>query len=130
MTHKKNNDTAKDLWAQVFARSAESELATLQDPSHDEAADESRMIEGLRASGWRDEDIELVIERNRQERANAPVTSPGVNPFVETHLGRLSDDIEFAMDHLKLDSHAKVARGVEPRAWAGASKINVIMTEE
>jgi hypothetical protein len=127
---RKNNESAKDLWAQVFARSAESELATLQDPSHDEAADEARVVEGLRASGWTDDLIELVIERHRQERASAPVTSPGVNPFVETHLDRLGNDVEFAMDHLQLNSHAKVARGVEPRAWASASKINVIMTEE
>lgn len=127
---KKTNNCAKDLWAQVFARAAESELAALQDPNHDETADEARMAEGLRASGWREDDIQFVIERNRRERANAPVTSPGVNPSIETHLARLSDDVEFAMNYLKLDSHAKVARGVEPRAWASASKINVIMTEE
>ncbi len=64
------------------------------------------------------------------ERTIAPVTSPGVNPFVEIHLARLSDYVEAGMDRLKMKSHAKVARGVEPRAWASASKINVIMTDE
>ena len=34
------------------------------------------------------------------------------------------------MDRLKLDSHAKVARGVEPRAWAYAAKVNVILTDQ
>jgi hypothetical protein len=130
MKRKKNNECARDLWAQVFARAAGSEFAALQDPNHDEAADEARISEGLRASGWSEDLIQLVIERHRQERAIAPVTSPGVNPFVETHLARLSNDVEFAMDYLKLDSHAKVARGVEPRAWVSASKINVIMTEQ
>src|SRR6185312_8462062 len=42
----------------------------------------------------------------------------------------LCDDIEEAMDRLKIGSHAKVARGVEPRALATASKINVITTDE
>lgn len=130
MKSEKTNNCAKNLWAQVFARAAESELAALQDPNHDETADELRMAQGLRASGWKDDDIRFVIERRRQEHANAPVTSPGVNPFVESHLARLSDEIEFAMNYLKLDSHAKVALGVEPCIWANASKINVIMTEE
>lgn len=130
MKCKKNNESAKDLWNQVFARSAESKFATLQDPSHDEAIDEARIVEGFRTSGWTDDLIELVIQRHRHERENAPITSPGVNPLVESHLARLGHDVESAMDQLKFDSHAKVARGVEPRAWVSASKINVIMTEE
>jgi len=34
------------------------------------------------------------------------------------------------MDRLKFDSHAKVARGVEPRAWAYAAKVNLVLTDQ
>ena len=130
MVSTKDNHSAKDLWSQVFARLAESNFAAVQDPDHDEAADEARMIEGLTAAGWDGGTVRLVLERQRTESISAPVTSPGVNPHVEAHLARLSDDVEWAMDRLSMASHAKVARGVEPRAWASASKINVVMTVE
>jgi hypothetical protein len=130
MTSKKDNESAKDLWRQVFDNLAKSEGAALLDPEHDRSGDEARMAEGLKGAGWSDEYVRQAIERQRLEVAAAPETSPGVNPLVETHLARLCDDVEVAMERLKLDSHAKVARGVEPRAWAYASKMNVIMTDE
>jgi hypothetical protein len=126
----KDNHSAKDLWSQVFARLAESDLATLSDPNHDQTADEARMVAGLTNAGWKADFIQLVLERQRIEMTSAPVTSPGVNPLVEVHLARLSDDVEWAMDRLGMASHAKVALGVEPRGWAVASKINVVMTDE
>lgn len=130
MIENKNNESAKELWLQIFSRAAKSEFAAIQDPHYDEAIDEARLVQGLKASGWKEEDAQLILQRGRIERANAPVTSPGVNPSVEAHLERLSDCVEWAMDHLGMGSYAKVARGVEPRAWASASKINVIMTDE
>ncbi|MGY2901833.1 hypothetical protein [Bradyrhizobium sp. URHC0002] len=130
MTSKKDNDSAKQLWEQVFANLANEEGAALMDPEHDSAEDEARMAKGLRDSGWSEDTIRLVTERGRMQQATASVTSPGVNPSVELHLDRLCNEVEAAMDYLKLNSHAKIARGVEPRAWATAAKINVIMTEE
>ncbi|MGL3212511.1 hypothetical protein [Bradyrhizobium sp. BR 1433] len=130
MNRKKDNASAQELWQQVFSNLAKDEFAALVDPAHRDSDDEARMAQGLRASGWTDRAIEQVIERTRREIATAPKTSPGVNPFVEAHLARLCDLIEMTMDRLKLDSHAKVARGVEPRAWATAAKINVVMTDQ
>jgi hypothetical protein len=126
----KKNASAKDLWQQVFSRLAKEEGAALQDPTYDPSEDEGRMRIALRAAGWTDEHIDQRIAIDRDRVRTAPLTSPGVNPHVEVQLARLCDAVEAAMDRLKLDSHAKVARGVEPRAWASASNINVIMTEE
>lgn len=126
----KKNESAKDLWKQVFSRLVEDEYAALQDPAYDGAKDEARLRVALRGAGWSDEHVEQRIAFDRNRLRDAPVTSPGVNPYVEVQLGRLCDAVEAAMDRLKIDSHAKVARGVEPRAWASAAKINVVMTEE
>jgi hypothetical protein len=130
MTSKKNNESAKDLWRQVFGNLAKGEYSALLDPEYDRSKDEAKMADGLKDAGWSDEHVRHSIERQRLELTIAPETSPGVNPFVETQLARLCDDVEAAMDRLSLDSHAKVARGVEPRAWAYASKVNVVMTDE
>lgn len=107
MTSRKDNHSAKDFWSQFFARLAESDLAAVEDPDHDRAADEARVVEGLTNAGWNAETIQFVLERQRMELANAPDTSPGVNPLVEVHLARLSDDVEWAMDRLGMASHAK-----------------------
>ncbi len=127
---KKSNEIAKEVWSQLFERSARADDAAIVDHAYDPADEEARTIAALKSAGWSDDHIAKRIEWHRAELASAPVTSPGVNPFVESHLKRLCDDIEDAMDHLKLESHAKIARGVEPRAWASASKINVITTDE
>ena len=126
----KANQAAKEIWEQVFARLAETDDAAVVDPDYDPAADEAKALQALKEAGWSDETIAKRMELHKAERASAPITSPGVNPHVEAHLARLCDDVEEAMDRLKLGSHAKVARGVEPRAWAYASKINVVMTDE
>lgn len=126
----KSNEIAKEVWSQIFERSAQAEGAAIVDPSYDSAESETLTRIALKAAGWSDDLTEKRIEWHRAERASAPITSPGVNPYVETHLKRLCDDVECAMDRLNLGSHAKVARGVEPRAWVSASKINVIATDE
>jgi hypothetical protein len=130
MASKKKNESAKDLWGQVFANLAKGENATLLDEEYDRSEDEAKMAKALQEAGWSESSIQQRLEISRSEFASAPVTSPGVNPDVETHLARVCDDVEAAMDRLKLDSQTRVARGVEPRAWAYASKVNVIMTDE
>jgi hypothetical protein len=130
MAAKKNNEAAKELWAQVFANLAKGDNATLLDAAYDPSEDEAKMVKALRDAGWPDSHIQQRLEISRSQFVGAPVTSPGVNPVVEALLARVCDDVEAAMDRLKLDSHAKVARGVEPRAWANASKVNVVMTDE
>lgn len=126
----KDNASAADLWSQVFANLAKAEHAALQDPTYDSSADEEKLITALREAGWSENHIKLRLELHRADNSAVAVTSPGVNPHVEIYLNQLCDEIEAAMDRLNLNSHAKVARGVEPRAWASASKINVVMTEE
>jgi hypothetical protein len=111
----KTNQAAKEIWEQVFARLAKTEDAAIVDPTHDHAAEEAKAVQALKEAGWSDETIAKRMEWHRAERSSAPITSPGVNPYVEAHLARLCDDVEGAMDRLKLDSHAKVARGVEPQ---------------
>lgn len=130
MASKKKNESAKELWEQVFANLAKGENATLQDAEYDCFEDEAKMAKALREAGWSENHIEQRLEISRSEIAGAPVTSPGVNPAVETHLARVCDDVEAAMDRLRLNSHTTVARGVEPRAWAYASKVNAVMTGE
>jgi hypothetical protein len=126
----KSNEAARDLWSQIFASRAKADHATLLDPKTDRAEEEAKFTRGLRDAGWSDEHIRQAIERQKSIEGSAPITSPGVNPFVEAHLARLCDDVEAAMDRLKFDSHAKVARGVEPRAWAYAAKVNVVLTDQ
>jgi hypothetical protein len=130
MASKKSNLSAKELWEQVFANLAKGESATLLDAEYDRSEDEAKMLAGLKDAGWSERHIQERLEIGRADFANAPVTSPGVNPAVEAHFARLCDDVEAAMDRLKLDTYTKVARGVEPRGWAYASKVNVIMTDE
>jgi hypothetical protein len=45
-------------------------------------------------------------------------------------MNMLCDDIEAAMVRLRLDSHARIARGIEPRTGPYAAKTNVIMTDQ
>jgi len=127
---KKSNDIANEVWGQLYARAAKAEDAAIVDANYNPADDDARARAALKSAGWSDEHIDQRFEIHRQREASAPVTSPGVNPFVESQLKQLCDDVEEVMDRLKMDSHAKVARGVEPRAWASASKINVITTDE
>lgn len=127
---KKSNDIAKEVWGQIYARAATAEDAAIMDPDYDPRNEEERLRVALKDAGWPDDHIAQRIEIHREREASAPATSPGVNPFVESYLKTLCDDVEESMDRLKMDSHAKVARGIEPRAWASASKINVITTDE
>jgi hypothetical protein len=126
----RQNEAATQLWEQFFARMADAEDATLMDADHDDAADEARLREGLAQAGWSEQEIQFRIDLLQRQMAEAPVTSPGVNPHVEFIFNRLCEDIEAAMCRLHLDSHGRIARGVEPRVGPVVALTNVVMTEE
>lgn len=130
MNSSKRNEAAVQLWEQMFAQMAVAEDAAVIDPGIDDKADEARLRSGLTEAGWSPSEIEERVQLNKETMASAPVTSPRVASHVEVFLNRLCDDVEAAMDRLKLDSHARVARGVEPRIGALASMTNVIMTDQ
>lgn len=127
---KKDNAAAADLWSQIFERLAVDPWAAVMDPEHDESVDYARFREAMANAGWSREEIEAIEEAQRAREEEAPVTSPGVNRHVEAALAHLADDVEAAMKRLGIESHAQVARGVEPVAGPMAAKIGVIMTEE
>ena len=118
------------MWEQLFARMAEADDATIVDPRYDPKAEEDRMRSALAEAGWTSLEVEARIELHRMQSSDAPVTSPGVAPHIESIFGRLCDEIETAMDSLGLDSHARIARGVEPRVGAHAAMTNVILTDQ
>lgn len=123
-----DNSVAKDFWRQYFARRADDDYATLVDPSDE--PDTLRLRTALAEAGWSAAEIERH-ERDYDERlALAPTTSPGVAPAVEAMFDQLCDEVEGAMARLGMASHARVARGIEPRSGPLAAKINVVMTDE
>src|SRR5262245_19894504 len=126
----KQNSAAREVWMQLFATMAKAEDATLVDPEYDAAEGEFQFRKGLAQAGWSETEIELRVRLHNEQMDAAPVTSPGVNPHVEFMFSRLCDDIEAAMDRLGLDSHARLARGIEPRAGPRATMTNVVMTDE
>lgn len=127
---KQKNQTATELWGQVFDRLAKQENASIVDPEYDATEGERRFRRGMKEAGWSDDHIATYLDVSNERIASAPVTSPGVNPDVEALFQRLSTDVESAMDRLGLHSHAQVARGIEPRLGPHAAKIGVIMTDE
>jgi hypothetical protein len=127
---KKKNGSAKDLWSQLYANLARSENAALVDPDHNDSDEIAKLQKALNDAGWPDSFVQEVISKQRPILAHVSETNPGINPTIEPIFDRLCDDVEAAMDRLKLESHARVARGIEPRAWAYASKTNVILTDE
>ena len=74
MTSKKNNESAKDLWRQVFGNLAKGEYSALLDPEYDRSKDEAKMADGLKDAGWSDEHVRHSIERQRLELTIAPET--------------------------------------------------------
>lgn len=124
------NAIASDLWLQVFSRLAEREDATLIDPTYDPAEDLNRARIAFSKAGWSDSEIQAFQARENERLAAAPITSPGVNPSAEMFLKVRCDEVELAMRKLGMNSHFKVARGVQPIAGPGAGLTNVIMTDE
>lgn len=130
MPRLKKNDTARDFWKQYFARQAADEYSTLVDPAHDHQADEDALRAGLAEAGWDENEINPRIEVMRGHRLPSTGHSPGVTAGVEIYFDRLCDDIEAAMGRLKIASHVKLARGIDPVAGPSAAMTNVIMTDE
>lgn len=126
----KTIEAATQLWAQIFARMAQDEWATLVDPDHDAAHEEEKIRRGMAASGWLEGQIDALVAEEGARIRSAAVTSPNVNPHVEVAFGRLCTDVETAMARLGHSSHLRVGRGVEPRIGPVASMTNVIMTDE
>src|SRR5665213_2617942 len=91
---KKSNDIANEVWGQLYARAAKAEDAAIVDANYNPADDDARARAALKSAGWSDEHIDQRFEIHRQREASAPVTSPGVNPFVESQLKQLCDDVE------------------------------------
>ncbi|WP_169543595.1 M48 family metalloprotease [Sneathiella aquimaris] len=126
----KKNDSAIQLWEQIFSNLSKQENATIWNSDYDPSEDDIEMAAGLKQAGWLDGDIQFRKNLTRKILQAAPGTSPRVSPFVETAFDVLCNDIEAAMERLKLNSHERVTKGIEPRVGPFASKINVIMTEE
>lgn len=124
------NESATQLWSQIFATMAKDENSAIVDPEHDDAEGERQLRSGLADAGWSPSVIDERVELHKAQVVSATITSPGVNPHVEYVFARLCDDVEAAMDRLRLDSYAHVARGVEPRVGPHAAMTNVIMTDE
>lgn len=126
----KRNKSAIELWSQLFARMAKLDGATLVNSQHDEAEDETRLRQSLALAGWSETEIEERIRIHHAQGNAAPMTSPGVNPHVEFILDVLCSDIEAAMNRLGMDTHSRLARGIEPRIGPVAGMTNIIMTDE
>src|ERR1700751_1293555 len=58
---KKNNETAKELWEQMFAKSAKGENAALMEVDYDPSEDEAKMIKGLQEAGWPQDHIDMRL---------------------------------------------------------------------
>lgn len=127
---KRGNSAAKDYWAQILSRLAQSEFAAVMDPEYDPSEDQKIAHEAYISAGWSEEEIRARMQVDNALLASAPVTSPGTNPYAEIWLDRLCNDVESAMSRLQCDSYLRVARGIEPTVGPSASKINVIMTDE
>lgn len=126
----KQNASAKDLWEQLLEQLSRAPYATLQDPNYDPKEEHAKFQVAMRQAGWSDEQIAWKMKVHEAQIESAPITSPGVNPHAEFLFGKLCDDVEAAMDRLRMISHRRVARGLEPRLGPYAAKTNVIMTEE
>jgi hypothetical protein len=125
-----SNDSARDLWGQLLKQFSKHPNAAVVDPDHDPTEDTAKLRKRLREAGWSEHQIEARVALSNAQIAAAPSTSPGVSPHAEFVFGSLCDDVEAAMVRLKLSSHARVARGIDPRLGPYAAKTTVIMTDE
>ena len=114
----------------MFSKMAADEYATIVDADYDSKVDDDRMRLGLAQAGWSEREINQRLESQKAILANSPVTSSGVAPHVEVIFSKLCDDIEAAMSRLKMDSYARIARGIEPRTGPHAALTNVILTDQ
>lgn len=122
------NDAARDLWSQMFERTATHPGAAVMDPEYDPSEDDARARAGFTAAGWSEGEIEAALTAGQRRNAAAPSTSPGVNPSAEALHAVLCDDVEAEMARQGFKSQTGVARGIEPITGPFAAKAGVIMT--
>lgn len=126
---KKRNDTAKELWPQIFERLSLDPAAAVWEPEY-EANSEQKLRQGLLGAGWSDEEVtQILIQQDHRLLHVAPAPA-GVSPHVHAYYDNLCEEVEDAMDRLGIRSHETVARGVEPRIGPYAAATGVIMTDE
>lgn len=81
---KHQNETARDFWAQIFARAAADPNATMHKPDEEgEAAQRELTIKALRDAGWPAAQIERHTDSEGLYRELEIVNSPGVGPGLE-----------------------------------------------
>jgi hypothetical protein len=127
---REGNEAARDLWSQMFKRTAAHPGAAVMDPEYDPREDEARTRAAFAAAGWREAEIDAILASGNERNAKAPSTSPGANPSAEALHAVLCDDIEAEMARQGLETQQNVARGIEPITGPFASKVGVIMTEQ
>ena len=128
---KRQNDAARDLWAQIFERAAADLNATLHEPDEEsEAAQRKLTAIALKEAGWSEAEI---VRRNAAERFHGDleyVNSPGVGPGLEFKLRFLSDCVRKVISKTGETSQEKVEIAIDPKAGVSASLTNVIMTDQ
>lgn len=128
---KRQNDAARDLWAQIFERAAADLNATLHEPDEEsETAQRKLTAIALKEAGWSEAEI---VRRNAAERFHGDleyVNSPGVGPGLEFKLKFLSDRVRKVISKTGETSHEKVEIAIDPKAGVSASLTNVIMTDQ
>lgn len=122
------NDAARDLWSQMFKRTAAHPGAAVIDPEYDPREDEARARASFGAAGWSNAQVETILASMKQRNEMTPSTSPGVNLSAEAFHAVLCDDVEAEMARQGLNTYRSVARGIEPVTGPFASKVGVIMT--
>ena len=130
MAREKDNEAAQQLWAQIFDRQSDDEYSTLYDPDYDPKMDIEVFREALADAGWNKQQIEQRTALMRSDLRPSQDNSPGVIASVERMFHVLCDDVEAAMERLGLESHTRLARGVDPIAGPSTTMTNVIMTDQ
>jgi hypothetical protein len=120
---------AKDYWGQLFERSARNPLATLvaRDEIIEGAEERAKVL--LAARGVPPEQIDALAAQFAADLANAPVTSPGIDPHFESIFNGLCDRVEAAIAKVSKSGPVRVARGIEPQVGVFAARLGVMMTD-
>lgn len=127
----KQNDAARDLWAQIFERAAADINATMHEPDEDgDAQQQETLIRAMKEAGWSEAEIEWRQKTDRNSWGMETVNSPGVGPGLEFKLKHLADHIKKAIPDSGINSLEKVEIAIEPKAGVSASLIHVTMTDQ
>ena len=122
---------AVNLWSQMLSRAKAHDWSTFWDPDYEHPGRDAASTRlAFKKAGWSDDEINLIEKADEDRNNEAPTTSPGVAPFTEAALHRLSQAIETAAAQLNIENREKVHFAVEPKAGPLLSKINVVMTDQ